>query len=120
MIAIGGSQPWCDEFVVLDPFEVLNYFKNAECIVTDTFHGTVMSAKWNKKVAVLIRDSNSNKLGDLIQRLKLEQVRIDKPTDIPEILCRQIDYRACNQIIASGKKKAVDYLRNSLSNDTTF
>lgn len=72
-IAIGGSLPWCDEFAVLTPFQVLAYFKNAQCIVTDTFHGTVIAAKFNKPVAIIIRDSNYNKLWDLVERLHIQK-----------------------------------------------
>lgn len=119
-IAIGGSQPWCDDFVILDPFQVLNYFKNAECIVTDTFHGVVMSAKFNKTVAVLIRNSNRNKLEDLVKRLKIKSACADTPSNISEILCQQPDYEASNRIVDTGRKIALNYLRDNLPVHTYF
>lgn len=59
-------------YETLTPFELLKAFQNAECIVTDTFHGTLFGAKFGKRMAVLIRESNQNKLEDLTQRLQIQ------------------------------------------------
>ena len=52
-----------------NPFELLSYFCYADYIITDTFHGAVLSIKYSKQFAVWIRDSNKQKLGDLLERL---------------------------------------------------
>lgn len=85
-ISIGGSLPWCDEFVTISPFQVLAYFKHANCIVTDTFHGTIFSVKFSKKFAVIVRDSNKNKLEDLIKRLHIEKHCINEMNDLNKVL----------------------------------
>ena len=110
-IAIGGSLPWCDEFAVLTPFQVLAYFKNAHCIVTDTFHGTVIAAKFNKPVAVIIRDSNYNKLQDLTERLHIQHHIYCTEMDIASILQIRDDYDLCNKEIKKGIKDADEYLK---------
>ena len=110
-IAIGGSLPWCDEFAVLTPFQVLAYFKNAQCIVTDTFHGTVIAAKFNKPVAIIIRDSNYNKLWDLVERLHIQKHIYCKGMDIASILQSRDDYDLCNKEIKKGIKDADEYLK---------
>ena len=43
IICIGGVQDCCDLFVDCNPFELLAYFRDAEAVVTDTFHGTIFS-----------------------------------------------------------------------------
>lgn len=111
-IAIGGSLPWCDVFAVLTPFQVLAYFKNAHCIVTDTFHGTVIAAKFNKPVAVIIRDSNYNKLQDLVERLHIRQHVYCKENDLASILQVNDDYDLCNKEIEKGIKDANKYLKS--------
>ena len=111
-IAIGGSLPWCDEFAVLTPFQVLAYFKNAHCIVTDTFHGTIISAKFNKPVAVIIRDTNYNKLQDLVERLHIQQHIYHKGNDIDSILQIKDDYDLCNKEIIKGIKETDEYLKS--------
>ena len=77
ILCIGGVQDACDKFIDCDPFTVIAYFINAECVVTDTFHGTILSIIANRKFATLIRKSvgteygNEEKLIDLLKRLGL-------------------------------------------------
>lgn len=113
-VAVGGLQAWCDEYRAVTPFQVLALFKNAECVVTDTFHGTVLSAKFNKRFAVMVRPSNANKLTDLLSRLQIEAHRIDSPETLECVLNCKGDYSACNRIIARGRDAACDYLKTSL------
>lgn len=114
LIAIGGLQAWCDDYAVLEPFEVLQYFRGASCIVTDTFHGTVMSAKFNKRFAVIVRESNSNKLEDLLTRLRIKDHKVCDMNRLGEILDSVPDYRDCNQIISQEKMRTEEYLRGAL------
>lgn len=109
-IAIGGSLPWCDEFAVIQPFQVLVYFQHAKCIVTDTFHGTVMAAKLNKPFAALVRESNRNKLGDLFRRVGIEAHRVDNVENLGKILDMPVNYQITNKIIETERKKAIQYL----------
>lgn len=111
-ICIGGSLPWCDSFEVLHPFQVLAYFKHADCIVTDTFHGSVMAAKLNKKFAVLVRDSNKNKLGHLLEKLCLQDRSVEDIEKIGNILNRRGDFNTCNKIIDNEIKHTMNYFEN--------
>lgn len=113
-IAIGGSLPWCDEFAVISPFQVLVYFKHADCIVTDTFHGTVMAAKLNKPLAVLVRESNKNKLGDLLNRISIESHRVDCIECLKDTLDKPLNYESANRIIENEKQRALLYLQSAL------
>lgn len=72
MISIGHYFSWCDEVVIPTPFEVLAYFKGASYIITDTFHGSVFSIKFNKEFCTIVRDMNSNKLVSLLKQFGLE------------------------------------------------
>lgn len=56
IVAPFGRQKWIPSYETLTPFELLKAFQNAECIVTDTFHGTLFGAKFGKRMAVLIRE----------------------------------------------------------------
>ena len=116
-IAIGGSLPWCDEFVVIQPFQVLAWFKHASCIVTDTFHGSVMAAKLNKPFAVFVRDSNRNKLSDLLMRVAVEEHRVDVIQDLEEVLDKPVDYQLTNKIIETERERAIQYLYSVLRID---
>jgi len=112
-IAIGGSLPWCDEFAIISPFQVLAYFKKARCIVTDTFHGTIIAAKYNKPLAVLIRDSNANKLGDLLERIDIKNHCVTDILVIDKVL-DAVDYKNCNEIVKQEQKHAIAYLDSNI------
>lgn len=76
IISVGAPQMWIHNHIVLNPFEMLNVFRQAEFIITDTFHGTIFAAKYAKQFATLTRKSNENKLDDLLRRLKIEKHKI--------------------------------------------
>lgn len=107
---IGGVLSWCKNILVLNPFQVLNVFKNANCIITDTFHGSIFSIKYNKKFAVIIRDSNSNKLIDLLDRLNCSSRIVDKIENLESVLNSEFDYSYTNKIVLDEQNKTKNYL----------
>lgn len=113
-VSVGLYQSWCDKNISVDPFELLSYVKNAEYIVTDTFHGTIFSIKYNKPFATLIRESNKNKLTDLLERLGLLSQRVSKIEDLPKILENKIDYDIINRFIESQREQSIEYLRTNI------
>ena len=118
--SIGGSQPYADKFIDCTPFEVLAYFKNAEYIVTDTFHGSIFSIINNKPFVTLVRKSKGNSYGNeekltyLLKKLNLKD-RITYSVDsIAEILNNKIDYSKTNDIIQEEKNRTIEYLNNNI------
>ena len=114
LISIGHYFPWCDDVVVPHPFEVLAYFKNASYVVTDTFHGSVFSIKYNKSFATIIRGMNSNKLTHLLEQFGLEKRIIRNTKDLPSIMMTPIDYRPVNEMIALETERSKRYLRENI------
>lgn len=114
LISIGHYFPWCDMTVVPHPFEVLAYFKNASCIVTDTFHGSVFSIKYNKPFCTIVRGMNSNKLTHLLEQFGLSNRIANDIKMLPNILNTAIDYTPVNAIIAEERKRSIEYLKESL------
>ena len=84
LLTVGAPQKWIPKHLVLTPFEMLKAFQNADFVITDTFHGTIFSAKYAKRFAVLIRQSNRNKLGDLVARLGLGQHVVESFGDLAQ------------------------------------
>ena len=114
IIAIANYFDWVDEVVTPHPFEVLGYFKKAEYVVTDTFHGSVMSIKYNKPFAALIRNMNSNKMTFLLEQFGLLSRIVSKPNDLSNTLDSNINYRPINSIIKSEKKASIEYLEQMI------
>lgn len=115
IISMGDYFDWVDTVVVPDPFEVLAYFRDATCIVTDTFHGSVMSIKYNKPFATIVRGMNSNKLTGLLEQFGLSDRIVSNPSHISGILDTPIDYNQVNILIEKEQQKSIDYLKSNLS-----
>lgn len=110
IVCIGGVQQCCDIFIDCNPFEVLAYFKCADAIITDTFHGTIFSIINHKQFLTLRRKSigdsygNEEKLSDLLNRLQLESRLVYDLNDMSSMLNVQINYEATDKIICIEQK----------------
>ena len=118
--SIGGAQKCADRFIDCSPFEVLSYFKNAELIITDTFHGSIFSIITKRNFVTLIRKSigneygNEEKLKDLLIKMKLESRAVNNVNEIERIINQKIDYATIDKIIVDERKKAKQYLEKNL------
>ena len=110
ILCVGMQQRWCSHNISANAFELLAYVKNAACIVTDTFHGTVFSIKYNKKFVSLIRESNKNKLGGLLGQFGLLSRSVDELDRFDEIMENPIDYVATNEMIKAEQQRSYGYL----------
>lgn len=118
--SIGGAQRCADKFVDCSPFEVLAYFKNAEFVLTDTFHGTIFSIIANKKFASLVRKSigeeygNEEKMTDLLERLELRERIINDIEELDELHKIDINYSKVSKILEMEREKSYNYLRRNV------
>ena len=115
LISFGVYQRWCDRNVMCTPFELLSYFDGADFVITDTFHGTVISIKRNKQFATIVRDSNKNKLSDLLTRFDLLDREITAADELESTITSPIDYTQVNEKISAESKRSLDYLKQNLS-----
>lgn len=118
IFCIGGVQDCCDKFIDCDPFKVIAYFKNAKCVVTDTFHGTILSVITHQRFAAFVRNSgygNREKLADLLGRMKLESRMIGDIHKIGQMLDEKIEYGETDKIIKAERLHTEEYLMRQLS-----
>lgn len=114
IVTLGFYQPFCDQWIPATPFEVLAYIKHADFVITDTFHGTVFSIKYQKRFGTLIRESNAQKVGDLLRRFQLENHQIKDLSKLTEIVETSMDNNMIKKIVAREKKAAIEYLKREL------
>lgn len=114
IISLGFYQKIADENLIVDPFQVLSYIKNADYVITDTFHGTVFSIKMNTKFCTIIRKSNYNKLYYLLKKFDLESQLINSIEDIEKIYNKEIDFRSANKTINLETEKTKKYLKENI------
>lgn len=114
-IAVGAPQFWIKDYIVCSPFQCLKIFNNAEFVITDTFHGTIFSAKYANKFATLIRQSNKNKLSDLVQRIGMQNHLLSNMNDLERVYNCEKDTDKFESIINKEREKTLTYLNESLS-----
>lgn len=118
ILCIGGVQYACDKFIDCNPFQVIAYFQNADCVVTDTFHGTIISVITHRQFVSIIRNSgygNSEKLTDLLERLNLTERIVNDIEDSEKMLKKKIDYSAVDKIINIERERSYKYLKEQVN-----
>lgn len=114
LVTVGAPQMWIKKHLVLTPFQALKVFQHADFIITDTFHGTIFSSKYAKKVAVMTRESNKNKLLDLIKKLEMEMHLITSLEQLSEVYKIEIDRESVEKISSMEREKTIQYLKENL------
>ncbi len=118
VVNVGGVQGCCDEFLDLGPFEVLAAFRGAECVLTDTFHGTILSAIAERPFAAVVRTQgygNVEKLTDLLGRLGLGSRVASSAADFARLLDSAPDWGPVRERVAEGRAAARSYLQKEVS-----
>lgn len=113
-VSVGNHQPWTDVKLPGNAFELLGYIKNADYVVTDTFHGTIFSIIMKKQFATLIRDSNRQKLSSLLNTLFLNDRIVQRAEDIENVLLKRVDYQKTDAVINRERQRTLEYLKNNI------
>lgn len=120
ILCFGGIQSCCDRFVDCDPFELLAHFRDAEAVVTDTFHGAIMAIINDRPLGAVIRRSvgraygNEEKLGFMLDNLGLESNKVSSIGQIANILDRQIDSSVMGERLTRERRRTSEYLASIL------
>ena len=91
------------------PEDFVNLFKNADFVITNSFHGTVFSLIYEKK-------KTSARMCDLMKKVGLEDRIIRNCSELKlSDINRDIDYELVNKKIREERVKAEEYIRNVLN-----
>ena len=116
-VSLGTYHAWCDRNVVCDPDSWVHLFRDAQCVVTDTFHGSVVAMKNHCDLAVFIRESiNAFKLRSLLEETGLTERRLTAVTEneLERVLSVPVDYAETDARIAAMAERSAAYLRGAL------
>ena len=130
------SLPHLDEYVANDenfgdyrlfeigPGEFVSLIKNAEYILTDSFHGTCFSILNHKKFVTFNRFSDANsqstntRIDSLLDSLHLENRRIKSSIcDISKIIGEEIDYVKTDETLKKLREESFDFLKQSIGEE---
>ena len=93
--------------------DFLNYFLNAEYIITDSFHGTAFSINLNKKFICIFPKKFSERLQSLLELTNLKERKLKNYKDINQI-DEEIDWKKVNKILDLERKKTNDFIDKAL------
>lgn len=114
VISVGFYHKWCNRCINVDPIELLCWICFAEYVVTDTFHGVVMSIIMNTDFATKIR-GNRNKLGYLLEEYGLQNREISDFKELNSIFSTNINYNEVNKKIYKKRKEGLKFIDECIS-----
>ena len=65
-------------------------------------------------MAIIIRESNRNKLGDLTRRLQIKDHVVTEISELGAVLDKNLDKVKIDEILSSERKKSLEYLKENL------
>lgn len=106
------------EYKYATPGEWLSLIRDANLIITSSFHGVVFSIIFNKKFAYVpisgVYSSGNNRITDLLKSLDLECCIINKPEDYDRVFNDEIDWNFVNNRRLELIDRSFDFLKKSL------
>lgn len=111
--SVGFYHSWCDKNIAASPIELLGWIRNANLVVTDTFHGSVISIICNTPMVVKLRN-NSNKLKYLLHEYKLESRIMNNFSELETITSQQLDFEDCNRLLAEKRQASLQFLTQAI------
>lgn len=114
IVSPGFFHKWVDKNVNCDPIELLNWFQYSECVVTDTFHGCVMSIITGREMAVKLRD-NANKLLNLLEEYGIVDRKLEDDWNLNSIFSKGVNWEKTNQQIIERRASSLDFLKRMIA-----
>lgn len=114
IVSPGFYQKWADTNINATPIELFQWFKNAHCVVTNTFHGCVLSLITGREVAVKIRD-NSNKLLNLMKEYQIGDRVFTDGDSLTKVFHNNIDWEQVNTQISLRRAASLSFLNRMIA-----
>lgn len=114
IISPGFYHKWADKNLNVTPLELLHVIKHAQYVVTDTFHGSVMSLLLNVPFAVKVRESNENKIGYLLSSLCASNRKLNDFSHLNSVLTSSANWEPINRNIQHLREEGINYLKGVL------
>lgn len=99
----------------IGPFEWADLFREAECVITSTFHGLLYTIKYRQPLIFMPNPASRSKSQLVIERCGLEDrvVEVGEPFD-PATLERNLDPSRPTEVPSEWVRKSREYLAESL------
>lgn len=113
LYSVGFYHKWCDKNINVTPNQLIQYVRKASLVITDTFHGSVLSIICNTPMTVKVRN-NANKLKYLLLEYGLADRIISDFGELEKVSVNNLDFDAVNKRIDEKRKFSFNYLSQAL------
>lgn len=110
ILTFNQDHPWCDKIVHGTAIDFLTYISHADYVCTSTFHGTMLSAIYGKKFAVM--GKKNRKVSELLATLEID-CQADE-NSLPNILENGYDAEKLKQRLTELRATGVTYLQRNM------
>ena len=100
-----GTIKWCPKIE-----EYLGLIKDAQYVITDSFHATVFSILFNKKFMVIYPEQASSRIRSILELLNLQNRGCDDMPDVQQVM-NDIDFSNVDNILDVERERAISYLK---------
>lgn len=98
----------------IGPKEFINLFLYADFVVTDSFHGTAFSLRFNKKFVAVPPKIRQSRIKDLLSEMQLFDRLCSDKNDYLNVCEQPIDYSTVNTIIERERASGSAFLLNAV------
>jgi hypothetical protein len=102
----------------VSPDEWVELFMNAECILTNSFHGIAFSINFQKEFYMQYLETNvkvNSRMENILKLFNLQDRFISNENDLEKV--KQLDNSSIECILKEERQRAFDYLRRILKSD---
>lgn len=108
--SLGYFHKWCDDNPNVSPLELFLWFRCADMVFTDTFHGSVISLSTEAQFISLIRN-NQNKLAFLLKQYGVAERIVNDFAQIDEKARIPIDYKKVGITVQQIRNRSFSILK---------
>ena len=99
-----------NQFADFGPADFLAYIKNAEMVITNSFHGTVFSVIYRRPFYSVYK--KNGRVDNLLKFLQISEKHVSSAEEIDEIT--EIDYEDVHKRLAEYRESSLQFLRENL------
>jgi hypothetical protein len=94
----------------ISPNDFLAYYRHADLVFSDSFHGTLFSILYQKPFYTLLPSEKTGRITSLLEKLNLSDRIIEKPVDT----IHPVDYSRVEPLVQVEVQRSLDYIRRNL------
>lgn len=99
----------------IGPVQFLSFILNADTVITDSYHGTILSVNLQRDIYSICKNNPSDfRKVDILNRIGLANRVIGDLDDLLNRTYKQIDYSKINAILDELRQKSLIYLKSSI------